>query len=222
MIFDSNNVLLGDFSGNTYEDTNLPRITKILSFIDSEDLINWANLMGRKGLDNQIILEKAANTGTITHESIEKFLKYKEEPVDRIIAFESFRLWYNDVWMKNNIQILGQEERLSCELFTGTYDLLLSINGKIYLMDFKTSNHVHYKYCMQLAAYRYMLRKNKGIELSGCIILQLDKRKPKYTEYFLNFDNADHLAYINDCEESFIMLSMLYHKIYHVKNKYPF
>lgn len=222
MIFNSDDILLGDFSDNSYGDTKLPRITKILSFIDSEGLIDWANAMGRKGLNNQTILEKAANAGTIAHESIERFLKYNEEPVDRVVAFESFKKWYNDVWMKNTVTILGQEERMTCELFTGTYDLLLKINDKIYLMDFKTSNHVHYKYCMQLAAYRYMLRKNKGIELSGCIILQLNKYRPNYTEYFLNFDNPDHKKYIDECESSFIMLAMLYHKIYHVKNNYPF
>lgn len=220
MIFDSNDIKLGKFE--SYEDTSLPRITKILSFIDSEGLISWANAMGRKGMNNKTILEKAAAIGTLTHESIEAFLKYEEEPVERVVAFESFKMWYNDVWVNNKVEILGQEERMSCELFTGTYDLLLKINGKIYLMDFKTSNHVSYKYCMQLAAYRYMLKLNKNIDLDGCIILQLNKDKPGYNEFFLNFDNPEHLDYINECEKSFILLAMLYHKIYWVKNNYPF
>ena len=222
MIFNTDDIKQGDFKKESYDGYNLPRITKILSFIDSEGLVDWANAIGRKGINNKSILKEAANIGSLTHESIEKFLKTEEEPVDRFTAFESFKMWYNDVWVNNHVEILGQEETLSCDLFMGTYDLLLKINGKIYLMDFKTSNHVSYKYCMQLAAYRYMLRLNKNMNVDGCIILQLNKTNPGYNEFFLNFDNPEHLSYINDCEEAFLMLAMLYHKMYWVKNNYPF
>ena len=223
MIFDSEDIKLGSFPDNWYEEFKLPRVTKILSFIDSEGLIDWANRMGRCGKDNKEILKNAGDYGTKTHTAIEKFLKYQEEPVDRIIAFDSFKKWYNDVWTKNDIKILGQEETLFAKgLFAGTYDLLLSINGKVYLMDFKTSNHVGYKYCMQLAAYRYMLRERKNLEIDGAIVLQVDKNKPKYTEYFLDLSKESDRLYMEDCERAMIMLTMLYHEVYWLKNNFPF
>lgn len=211
-----------DFSGqNTYPGSTVPRVTSILSFIDNEGLIDWANYMGRKGLDNKKILESAANTGTIAHESIENYLRNGIEPRNPAKAFMSFRKWYNERKLNYKMEVLGQEERLCCEWFTGTYDLLLKMNDKVFLVDFKTSNHVHYKYCLQLAAYRYMLKLNKGIDIDGCIILQLNKTSVKYTEYGLDFSNPDDLNYINMCEKAFLELAMLYHQIHFVKELYP-
>ena len=46
---------------------NIPSVTELLSFIDSSGLINWANRIGRQGIDNQEILKTAAQFGTNTH-----------------------------------------------------------------------------------------------------------------------------------------------------------
>ena len=62
---------------------------------------------------------------------------------------------------ENKVDIIGQEESLISPYYAGTYDLLVNINGDPYLVDFKTSNHVGYKYFMQIAAYRYLLYTQK-------------------------------------------------------------
>ena len=82
----------------------------------------------------------------------------------------------------------------------------MNIGGKIYLVDFKTSNHVTYKYFLQLAAYRFMLRVVEGINVDGVIVLQLDKAEPGFNEYLLNFDNLEHLNFIEQCERTFLSL----------------
>ena len=64
-------------------------------------------------------------------------------------------------------------------------------------------------------------RVNKGIDIDGCIILQLNKTSVKYTEYGLDFSNPDDLNYINMCEKAFLELAMLYHQIHFVKELYP-
>ena len=56
----------------------IPSVTELLSFIDSEGLIGWANRIGRQGLDNREVANKAAEFGTMVHESIEKYIKGKE------------------------------------------------------------------------------------------------------------------------------------------------
>ena len=106
-------------------------------------------------------------------------------------CIESFKLWYEQVFLNNDVQVLGMEEKMSCEYFGGTYDALLNINGKTYLVDFKTSNYISYKYFLQIAAYRYMLQQ-QGINIDGAIIIQLD--------------NEEHLDFINNCEECFFSL----------------
>lgn len=206
-----------------YNDRAVPRVTEILSAMIHEDyLMEWAN---RIGLFNhqkyQDVLEKAGDIGTYTHDSIEKFLSenipLNTDGVPRHLAYpvyfaqKSFLEWWNII-IKNDYEILMQEQELVCEYFGGKLDLLLKINGKIYLVDFKTSNHSSYKYYLQLSAYRYMLRKQFNIEIDGCIILMLDKKICKFTEMFLNFQVSEHLEYINQCENTFISLVFAYYQ----------
>lgn len=137
----------------------IPSVTELLSFIDSEGLIGWANRIGRQGLDNREVANKAAEFGTMVHESIEKYLKGKETTNN--VCLDAFKEWWTGINSCHRIRILGQEKSLICEYFAGTYDLLITIDDKPYLIDFKTSNHVGYKYFMQLAAYRYLLYTQK-------------------------------------------------------------
>jgi hypothetical protein len=72
------------------------------------------------------------------------------------------------------------------------------------MVDFKTSNHVGYKYFMQLAAYRYLIYIKKNINLEGCLILQFDKEEPNFTEYPLTFSNPDEYEFIENCYRAFM------------------
>jgi len=98
--------------------------------------------------------------------------------------------------------------------------MLLEINGKIYLVDFKTSNHLSYKYCLQLAAYNYMLKFNKVANISGVIILQLRKETPDFNEFVLNLDNMNHVNFFNHCENTFLSLVYSYYHILETERLY--
>ena len=54
-------------------------------------------------------------------------------------------------------RVIETEKQLVCPYFGGTLDCLAEIDGRIYIIDFKTSNHITYKYFLQLAAYKYMI-----------------------------------------------------------------
>jgi hypothetical protein len=212
-----------------YNGIAVPRVTEILSKMLHEDfLMTWANSIGLyKRQRYKETLERAANIGTYSHELVEQYTKNQSYDIESLNiqskmeydsaknAVESYKLWYSDVFTLNNtINILGIEERLSCQWFGGTYDMLIEINGRTYLVDFKTSNHVGYKYCLQVAAYKYMLKECKGIEIDGAIILQLDKKTPCYTEYILDFANPVHAKFIEDCKECFLsLIYAYYHRI---------
>lgn len=189
----------------------IPSVTELLSFIDSEGLIGWANRIGRQGLDNKEVANKAAEFGTMVHESIEKYLK-KKETINNV-CLEAFKEWWSGINSCHRIRILGQEQSLSCEYFAGTYDLLITIDDKPYLIDFKTSNHVGYKYFMQLAAYRYLLYTQKDINIEGCIVLQFDKTEPKYREFNLNFSDPYDYEFIENCHRSFMGLVYTYYNV---------
>lgn len=200
-----------NYTTSTYHNNDgiaVPRVTEILStMIHSDTLMYWANSLGFKGIRYKDALNKAANTGTIAHSAIERFLKEKLLSENNI-PFLGFMLWYNIVTKDKgiNIDVIYIERKLVCNWFGGTLDALLRIGNRLYLVDFKTSNHVTYKYFLQLAAYRYMLRIVEGINIDGVIVLQLDKDEPGFNEYLLNFSIQDHLNFINHCETTFLSL----------------
>lgn len=190
----------------------IPSVTELLSFIDSEGLISWANRVGRQGQDNKDIVKKAAEFGTMVHESIEFYLKKKYTGPGNV-CLDAFKEWWTDINKYHRVRILGQENPLIGEYFAGTYDLLISIDDKPYLVDFKTSNHVGYKYFMQLAAYRYLLYTLKNINIEGCIVLQFDKKEPKYREFNLDFTNPYDYEFIENCYRSFMGLVYTYYNV---------
>lgn len=214
-------------SSYEYNGIKVPRVTHILSkCIHSDSLMYWANSLGFKRMSYRRTLNNAANIGSHCHNAIDNFLDKAEEPdYDTIpeqswYSYQSFLKWFNGVSAQNNVKVIFHEKILICKYFGGTLDGLYEINGKIYLVDYKTSNHVTYKYFLQLAAYRYMLRILLGIEIDGCIILQLSKTSISYNEYVLNFIIPDHLKFINECETAFLSLVFAYYNITYIETRF--
>lgn len=205
----------------------VPRVTSILSkCIHSDGLMYWANSLGFKRMSYSKTLNEAANIGTQCHNNIDAFLVDRSHtaPDDMTRkaanAYQSFLKWFNDISLYATIEIVFHEKTITCPYFGGTLDGLYKINGKYYLVDYKTSNHVTYKYCLQVAAYRYMLRTILGIEVDGCIILQLSKDSISYNEYVLDFSNPNHLQFMNECERAFFSLVYAYYNINIIENAY--
>lgn len=199
-----------------FQGINVPRVTEIISSMLHEDfLMTWANNIGlyqKKKYKEE--LDNAASKGTYVHNAIEDFITNNNElNIDSVeeqyqkevsYAYGSFKSWWNIV-TKNNVRVIMQEQKLSCPWFGGTLDLLLEINGKIYLLDFKTSNHPSYKYFLQLAAYRYMLKYFYNIEIDGVGIIKLNKKFIDFEEFIIDKSNPDYEDFMNLCERTFYL-----------------
>lgn len=205
-----------------YNGKNVPRVTEVISkMINEEKIINWANCLGFRKKRYRDALEEAANFGTRVHSGIEYYLKGEKLPLDTPkTPMNSFKEWWKSINNGNTITVLGQEQKLTCEWYGGTYDCLLDINGRIFLVDFKTSNHVTYKYYLQLAAYSKVLREEKNINIDGVIILQIDKYKLKYREYVLDFNIPEHKSYFDLCERTFLSLLYSYYHISYLEENF--
>jgi hypothetical protein len=210
-----------------YHNKPVPRVTHILSkCIHSDELMNWANYLGYKHQNYREVLNLSATIGSQCHNSIDEFTGNGIEPEqDRMYpeaycAFLSFNMWYSQLCANNKVKVIEHEKTLVCKYFGGTLDALYEINGKLYLIDYKTSNHVRYNYALQLAAYRYMIREIYNLEVNGVIILQLSKKSPGYNEYMLDFSNPDHLNFMNDCEAAFFALVYAYYNIAYIEEQY--
>ena len=215
-----------------YEGIKVPRVTHILSEMIHEDyLMDWANYVGRyKRQNHNDIRDHSAYIGTNVHSAIEKYTSMNfvdlfddiDSVSDRLKmknAFYSFKQWW-DIISLHNHEIIFQEQPLVCKYYGGTLDMLVSIDGLVYLVDFKTSNNFNYKYHLQTAAYRRMLYFQYGIIVDGIIILKLSKDQVFFEEQLLDLRDYSILEYINQCERTFISLVYAYYNRKIVERKF--
>lgn len=202
----------------------IPRVTEVLSAMLHEDgLMNWANGLGWKRISYRAFMREAADKGTYSHLAVEKYLRNGSLdlnelgiPNDKVLAtVQSCMDGFEDWWIKlhkkyKKIEIVFLEETMLHQYFGGTCDCLLKVDGKYWLIDFKTSNHMNFKYSLQLAAYRFLLKELKGIEISKAIILRLSKTDHNYEEYTLDFGIEEHVEFICNCEQLFMTLVSAY------------
>lgn len=202
------------------EGISVPRVTEILSaMIHSDKLMIWANSLGFRGIRYMQALNQAADIGTEAHARIEMYLKEKVK-TETNIPFLGFLRWEKTINEKGIfIDPIFVEIPLTCQWFGGTADAVFNLNGRTFLIDFKTSNHVTFKYFLQLAAYKYMLELI-GVKIDGVIVLQLDKKSPGFNEYLLDFSIPDHLNFMNYCSQTFFSLVWSYYNVKHIEIMY--
>lgn len=198
----------------------VPRVTDIISKMISEEyLLYWANSLGFKHQNYKKTVDEAARLGSEAHDLINKFI-LGENFNSNNIPYLSFRKWWTDINSNCTVRIIGTEQSITCQYFGGTYDLLIEVNDKLYLVDFKTSNHISYKHFIQLSAYKYMLEQ-QGYKIDGCIILQLDKKEILYNEYsIICWNNIEHKKFIDNCQNTFFSLVYAYYNIFNCQNIY--
>jgi len=226
-----------------YNGKAVPRTTMILSaMLHEQSLMSWSNHLGlyqRK--EYQQYMDLVADIGTYTHKSIEIYLSHFNERgitdpnfilEDMDIPFtmynsvkcglEGFVAWLTKICNEHKVvKVIATEMSIVCQYFGGTVDLLIEIDGEIYLIDFKTSNHVSYKHFLQLSAYRYMLITQYNIIPSKCMILQLNKKMAKYTQYILDVSSYGlDYTFMDTCQEQIISLSKDYVRRQYIENDF--
>ena len=204
-----------------YQSYFVPRVTEIISSMIHEDfLMTWANSIGLwKRKKYKDALDEAANKGTYVHNAIEDYIQNGNDlNLDNVLAgyrtevnyaYGSFRAWW-DIISKRNVRVIMQEHKLICPWFGGTLDLLIEIDGKVYLLDFKTSNYPSYKYFLQLSAYRYILKYYYGIEIYGCGVIKLNKKCIDFEEFIIDKSNPEYEGFMSLCEQTFLSLVYAY------------
>ena len=214
---------------NYSKESEAKRVTEILGYIGEESLMYWANGLGFKGISYKKELSRYATIGTKVHSEIEKFLSGDRDlntinPDDYTQAgFYAFISWYDEQVTKlgKNIEILGLEQSFEGKYFRGTIDCIMRIDGKLYLVDFKTSSHIGYKYFMQLAAYEYLWSKAGNEPVFGFMVIQLNRDNPsKYTTYTLDSIDGDNVYLYNLLQDTFFKLTQVAFNVDELKGVY--
>ncbi len=207
----------------TYNGISVPRVTEIISTCNHNDaLMGWSNYLGFKHQSYKTVLNQSAEYGTKVHEALEKYIKGEPIPANTPLApMQAFENWWKQITVTNQVSVLGQEFSLTCPWYGGTYDMLLKINGKPWLVDFKTSNHIRVGYCLQLAAYRNMLRFRHIVgDLTGFVILRLFKNEPRFEEFVIDMIRPEHKKFMDQCSTTFNSMAYQYWNMRDIENQF--
>lgn len=183
-----------------FEGKELPSVTTICGMLEKPALIPWAanacadyilDEIGRQtwplSLQALSSIVEAARTnfrkvgmramdiGSQVHQIIEEYLQSGREPfkAEPAVAsgFQAFKEWQ----AQHKLEVIATEQTLYAERYAGTCDLICKLNGRRYLIDFKTSKlaedaSAYPEHRYQVAAYR-----QTDAEIEGCGILYLNK-----------------------------------------------
>ena len=227
--FNYDNYFKKNWKVYNYEGKPIPRISNILSDMINFDLSGWAVYMKSIGKDHKEILKRSVEIGSTVHDMIDKFASTKivendfskfNYPKEISNAYNGYIKWWNMINDGNIVKIIDTEKVLVSPYVGGTLDCLIDINGKVFIIDYKTSNHMNYKYFIQLAAYKYILESYYNTHIDGVILLWLDKSSENFREYVLSSDDESHLCMMEQCKETFLSLLYSYYNTNYLKDLY--
>ena len=129
------------------------------------------------------MIDEALEVGNDTHQWIEHYINYGHacaEPEDYISksvnAFLDWTTEYNPEWV-------DAERKIYCDKYkyAGTVDAVAKINGRVCVIDFKTSKKVYKPYHLQVTAYAQAIKRMDGLRRWPLgIILRLDKETGEF------------------------------------------
>ncbi len=163
--------------GYEIDDFWYPRVTKIVD-IKSKPALYFFYAGMENFAAGERVKKNSATEGTLVHEIIEGILTNKKVEIPSSI--EPSIKAFNDFLEKKNIQfdqdfiefrLINHEER-----YAGTLDAVAMINGKLGILDIKTSQEIYRDYNLQTAAYTAAM-KNVLKELETRWILRIDQHR---------------------------------------------
>ena len=152
------------------EEKRLPSVTEILAIVAKPYLIPWANRMGLQGVDLGEYNAEFTGLGTIVHGKIEAYYnhyaKFDDSQYPEAMRQKSDELFGKFLNWESEREIFSifNELPMICDKFGGTIDAIVEMDGKITLVDWKTSKEIYPEYFGQLSAYFYLMRHGKPME----------------------------------------------------------
>ena len=195
-----------------------PSVTTVLQYMPRNQFFeNWLKDVGHNA---DLIARHAAKEGTQVHEAAEDLVlgrevtwmddygraKYSEITWIQICRFAEF-------WKKHKPKLISSEEFVYSDIhkYAGTADLLVEMDGEVWLLDIKTSKHLHKSYNLQLSAYATAMEEMKGIKIdrTGIIWLKAHTRSESKKEGVYQ-GKGWQIKTIDDIEKNFQLFKAIY------------
>lgn len=197
-----------------------PSVTYVLSYFPKGKF--FESYLKDVGHNADLILKKAGEEGSQVHNAIENIIKgipvywldsnynanYSLVVWSQILRFADFWETYKPELVALEYYIHNDDQR-----YAGTVDLVCRINGKLWIIDFKTSNAIQETYFLQLASYRQawnMLHPNDPIQETGILWLKAATRGPDKTEKKMQGDGWQIKQSLRSFEEDYKLFTYVY------------
>ena len=160
-----------------------PSITYVLNcYPKGKHFQDWLKKVGHSA---DWIVKKASEEGTAVHELIEEYFEGKEmnflndygnpkmnpEIWRMFLRFVDFWETYKPTLIETEVHLFSEELKVA-----GTCDLICEIDGVLWVIDFKTSNHLQTTYDLQGAAYAQCYKECFGKEAERIGVLWLKSK----------------------------------------------
>jgi genome maintenance exonuclease 1 len=162
--------------GRVYETPSgkrYPSVTSVLSMMDKSSLFEWRKRVGEEEANR--VSQRAANRGTRIHTLCENYLLGKEPSADMFeqTMFSSLVPHLDKI---DNIHALESKLYSDHLEVAGTVDCIAEYDGKLSVIDFKSSRRVKKKedipgYFIQTSAYAVAFEERTGIAVSRLVII---------------------------------------------------
>ena len=149
--------------------TVVPSATTVIGVLglNKQALISWAARLASQGIDPLRYRDEAADAGSCAHEMVRAYWRgeepdlspYSEEQIRAARnSLQSFYRWAE----KHTIEPVLVEQPIVSERhrFGGTPDVVAIVDGRLELLDWKTSAGLYTEHKIQVAAYYHMLKEN--------------------------------------------------------------
>lgn len=176
-----------DFLDNRFyfdeDGTAVPSVTTLLeAYPKGAAFYEW---LKKNGEDSDTIRDEAGRKGSVVHgltESYDNGLEVSLMNEDGYIEYKMIE-WamferYVDFRKRFPLEIINTELSLVSKAlgFAGTLDRLIKMNGKLVLLDIKTSGSIWPSYWLQLAAYKQLFQEQYPDPIDEVAILWLNSK----------------------------------------------
>jgi hypothetical protein len=162
-----------------------PSVTTVLGYFPKGAFFEtW---LKDSGHNSDIIMRRAGDEGNQVHNAAERILRGEEirwiEP-DGYVNYNTY-VWrmilsFYEFWTTYKPKLIMSEEFMYSDTYkySGTLDLLVELNDKIWIIDIKTSTAIHTSHYLQMSAYvkAYEEMYNKKVDHTGILWLKSSKR----------------------------------------------
>lgn len=158
----------------TPKGSKYPSVTTVLAEHSRQGIMEWRNKIGHA--EAQAITQRASSRGTKMHKLCEMYLNNEELSYKTPIEKELFQSLLPYIHNIDNIHCLESRMYSDYLRLAGTVDCIAEYNGKLAVIDFKSSSKLKKKeyisnYFMQCSAYAIMYEELYNIPVNRLVVI---------------------------------------------------